>query len=175
MRTALRKSVRVMAFAAIFLSLMGVAPAQPEDQVGVGRTITVAADETRGDIACFQCFVYVRGTVRGDIADFGGRVAVEGKVTGDVAAFWGDVRLGDSAQVGGDVTALGGVVKRSPGAAVHGDLASFGRGQAIVVLIIALASFVLVLGLVVWLVVWLVRRPGAPQAQPMVRGPDNSA
>ena len=175
MGAALRKLVKAMGFAAILLGLMGAAQAQSEDQASFGHTIMVTPDETRGNIACFHCSVYVRGTVKGDIAAFDGRIAVEGTVTGDMAAFWGDVRLGDSAQVGGDIAVFGGAVKRSPGAAVHGQVASFGRGQAIAFMIFVLASFVLVIGLLVWLVVWLLRRPSEPLARPVTRGPNHSS
>lgn len=159
-----------LAFAATgFLGLASLSFAQDNDDVAIGRTITVAPNETRGDIACVHCSVYVRGLVKGDIAVFDGRIVIEGVVTGDVALAWGNLRLGDGAQVGGDVAAFGGEVKRSPSATVRGDQASFPRGKFMVAAIFALACFGAVIVLILWLLMWLFQR-GRPGPAPQVAG-----
>ncbi|MGZ4818142.1 MAG: hypothetical protein ACXVZJ_05925, partial [Terriglobales bacterium] len=62
MKPSLRRTF--LAFAAVvFLGLASLSFAQDNDEVAIGRTITVAPNETRGDIACVHCSVYVRGTV----------------------------------------------------------------------------------------------------------------
>ncbi|MGZ4820999.1 MAG: hypothetical protein ACXVZR_09375 [Terriglobales bacterium] len=166
MKPSLRRTF--LAFAAVvFLGLASLSFAQDNDEVAIGRTITVAPNETRGDIACVHCSVYVRGTVKGDVAVLDGRIVIEGVVTGDVALAWGNLRLGDGAQVGGDVAAFGGDVKRSPSASVRGDQASFPRGKLLVAAIFALACFGAVIVLIIWLFVWLFQRGRsgpAPQA-----------
>jgi hypothetical protein len=168
MTPSLRKTARVIAAGIVFFSLTAVALAQG-DQVAIGRTITVAPGETRGDIACLHCSVYVRGAVKGDIAVLWGRVVIEGTVTGDVALIGGDLRIGDGAQVGGDVAIVGGQLKKSPSAAVRGEQASFTRRQLIVGTIFALACMGVVIALFVLLMVWLFRRRRAVPAQQVVR------
>ena len=166
MKAAWHKCAPVMACIAVLLGLSGVGLAQG-DQVGFGRAITVEPGETRGDISCFDCAVYVRGMVKGDIAVFGGRVVLEGTVTGDVALFWGDVHMDDNAQVRGDVAVFGGALKKSPSATIGGDQASFSREQAIAGAIIALALMGGAIGLLVWLIASR-RQPTVP-GQPIAR------
>ena len=146
----------LIAAGALILALAPTAVAQQTDQerVEFGRNITVASGESVGDVSCFNCSVYVRGTVNGDIAVFGGRVVVEGKVKSDIAVFWGTVRLEDGAQAGGDVAVFGGAIKRAPTASVHGEIVSFGRGWVLLPVVI----FVVIIWLVVALVVWLITR-----------------
>ncbi len=168
MTTTLRKSAQAMAVILLLLGLARPAPAQ-EDQVGFARTITVAPGETRGDIACMRCSVYVRGTVKGDIAAIDGRVVIEGTVTGDTALVWGDIRLGDAAHVGGDIAVFGGVVKRSPTATLRGDVAEFTRKQAMAGIFFSLAGCLIFFALLVWLVVWLIRRGRTAPVQQVVR------
>ena len=167
--TATLRKMRVTAVLIAFVCLAGVAVAQEGDQVAIGRTITVAPGETRGDIACVRCSVYVRGTVKGDIAVMSGRIVIDGAVTGDVAIFWGDVRIGEGASVGGDIAAMGAEVKRSPTATVRGSVATISRGQALAGMIVALACTIAALGLFIWLLIWLVRRRRAVPAQPVAR------
>ncbi len=163
MNSALRGVVVALVIVACGVS----AHAQEKDNdiAGIGRSITIAPGETRGDVACVHCTVYVRGTVKGDIAVFDGRVVVDGEVTGDIALFWGIVRVGDNARVGGDVAVAGGELKKSPTASVHGQQATFTRGQMIVGAIFALVGFAVIIALIVWLLVLLFRRNRVPQQQ----------
>jgi|ERR1043165_4994885 len=141
------------------------ASAEENDIAAVGRSITVAPGETRGDIACVHCTVYVRGTVKGDIAVFDGRIVVDGEVTGDIALFWGMVRLGDNSQVGGDIAVAGGELKKSPTASVHGQQVNFSRGQMVVGAVFAFVGLLVAIALIIWLIVVLFRRGRAPQQQ----------
>ena len=160
-----RKMGRVMAAGIVFFCLSAALSAQENDEVGIGRTITVAPGETRGDIACAHCTVYVRGTVKGDIAVFDGRAVIEGQVTGDLAVFWGDIRLADSSKVGGDIAVFGGVVKKSPTAVAGHDQAALTKEQ-----VILLGIFILVCtGGLIALVVWLVVRRRTTPVQPVAR------
>ena len=169
MTATLRKSAPGIAVVLLLLGLARPASAQG-DQVGFARAITVAPGETRGDIACMRCSVYVRGTVKGDIAAIDGQVIIEGTVTGDTALVWGDIRLGDAAHVGGDIAVFGGAVKRSPTATVRGDVAEFTRKQAMAAILFSLAVCFILFALLVWLVVWLIRRGRtAPVQQQVVR------
>lgn len=136
------------------LSTAALAQKSDDDRVEFGRNITVPPGQTSGDIACFNCSVYVRGRVNGDIAVFGGRVVIEGSVRSDIAVFWGTVRLEDGAQAGGDVAVFGGTIKRAPTATIHGSVASFGRGWVL----LPVGMLVVVVWLIVALIVWLVTR-----------------
>jgi cytoskeletal protein CcmA (bactofilin family) len=144
------------AFATVILTLSvsSAALTQQSDreQVEFGRNITVEAGHNTGDVSCFNCSVYVRGSVNGDIAVFGGRVVIEGNVKSDIAVFWGTVRLEDGAQVGGDVAVFGGNIRRAPTAAVHGEVVSLGRGWVLLPVLIMVAIAWLLLALIVWLV-----------------------
>jgi len=134
------------------LSTAARAKKPDQDRVEFGHNITVAPGQSVGDISCFNCSVYVRGTVNGDIAVFGGRVVLEGKVKSDIAVFWGTVRLEDGAQAGGDVAVFGGAVRKAPTAAVHGDVTSFGRGWVLLPVLVLVAIVWLMVVLIVWLV-----------------------
>jgi len=165
MRTVSRVSgCTILAFLLTF-AIPGAAFAQQGDQdrVEFGRNITVEAGQTSGDISCFNCSVYVRGTVNGDIAVFGGRVVVEGKVKSDIAVFWGTVRLEDGAQAGGDVAAFGGAIRRAPTAAIHGEVVSFGRGWVLLPVLILVVIVWLIVALIVWLVTRNRRAPAPGQ------------
>ena len=152
----------------LVLTLTTAALAQKTDgdRAEFGRNITVEAGQTSGDIACFNCSVYVRGRVNGDIAVFGGRVVVEGSVKGDIAVFWGNVRVEDGAQTGGDVAVFGGNLRRAPTAAVRGDVVSFGRGWVLLPVIVLVVIVWLLVALIVWLVTHNRRAPGAAAGQP---------
>ncbi len=163
MKPALRSVV--VALVVVICGVAASAQDKNNDVAAIGRSITVAPGETRGDIACVHCTVYVRGTVKGDIAIFDGRLVVDGTVTGDIALFWGIVRIGDNAQVGGDIAVAGGELKKSPTASIHGDQANFTRSQVIVGAVFALIGFAVMIALLVWLVVFLFRRSRAPQQQ----------
>jgi hypothetical protein len=130
-----------------------------DDRVEFGRNITVAPGQSVGDIACFNCSVYVRGRVNGDIAVFGGRVVIEGSVRSDIAVFWGTVRLEDGAQAGGDVAVFGGTIRRAPTATIHGSVASFGRGWVLLPVVVLVAIVWLIVALIVWLVTRSRRAP----------------
>jgi hypothetical protein len=161
-----RSPVRISFCAAVLASIVTfpavcTAQASEPDRVEFGRNITVAPGQTTGDISCFDCSVYVRGTVNGDIAVFGGRVVVEGKVKSDIAVFWGTVRLEDGAQAGGDVAIFGGTLKRAPTATVHGDVVSFGRVWVLLPVLVLVVIVWLVIALIVWLVTRN-RRAGTP-------------
>ena len=94
----LLKTALVFVVLLLGLSLPGVAQ-NAEDRAEFGRNITVEQGQNAGDIACFNCSVYVRGNANGDIAVFAGRVVVEGKVKGDVAVFWGNVRIEEAVKL----------------------------------------------------------------------------
>jgi len=146
----------------LVLSAAAFAQKSDEDRVEFGRNITVPEGQTAGDISCFNCSVYVRGTVNGDIAVFGGRVVVEGSVKHDIAVFWGTVRLADGAEAGGDVAVFGGAIKRAPTAMIHGETVAFGRVWAL----LPVGIVVVIVWLIIALIVWLVtrnRRIPAPQ------------
>lgn len=167
-----RRTTSIILAGLVCFGLGAIALAQqPGDEVGYGRTITVPAGETHGDITCFDCTVYVRGTVAGDVAVFGGQAVIEGTITGDVAVFWGDIRLGDGAHIGGDADALGGSVKRSPTAAVKGDAVSFGRGTFMAGSILGLAITAALVFLFIWLLIWLFRRNRTVPMQPVAQRP----
>jgi hypothetical protein len=156
-------STLILTFA---FSIAALAQKSDDDRVEFGRNITVAPGQSVGDIACFNCSVYVRGRVNGDIAVFGGRVVVEGSVKSDIAVFWGTVRLEDGAQAGGDVAVFGGAIKRAPTAAIHGSVASFGRGWVL----LPVGVLVVIVWLIVALIVWLVTRSRrAPAREQTVR------
>ena len=165
-----RAAIRIT-LAALVVTLVLATAAFPqksdEDRVEFGHNITVQEGQTAGDISCFNCSVYVRGTVNGDIAVFGGRVVVEGSVKHDIAVFWGTVRLEDGAQAGGDVAVFGGAIRRAPTATIHGDTVSFGRVWAL----LPVGIVVVIVWLIIALIVWLVTRnrrapvPGQPVRQ----------
>jgi len=162
-----RAVTRIMLSAVILtlaLSTVAVAQKPDEDRVEFGHNITVDAGQSVGDISCFNCSVYVRGTVNGDIAVFGGRVVVEGSVKSDIAVFWGTVRLEDGAQAGGDVAVFGGAIRRAPTAAIHGEVVSFGRGWVLLPVVVLVAIVWLIIALIVWLVTRNRRAPAPPQA-----------
>jgi hypothetical protein len=154
-----QKLMRSFLPAVIFFALAAQAQKVDEDRAEFGRNITVEAGQTSGDVACFNCSVYVRGRVNGDIAVFGGRVVVEGSVKGDIAVFWGNVRVEDGAQTGGDVAVFGGNLRRAPSAAVRGDVVSFGRGWVLLPVIVMVAIVWLIVALIVWLVTHNRRAP----------------
>jgi len=154
------------AFLFVMLACSAVAQPVDQDRVEFGRNITIEAGQSSGDISCFNCSVYVRGTVNGDIAVFGGRVVVEGKVKRDIAVFWGTVRLEDGAQAGGDVAVFGGALKRAPTASVHGDVVSLGRGWVIIPVVVLVMIFWLAIALIVWLVTRSRRPAVGPAGQP---------
>jgi cytoskeletal protein CcmA (bactofilin family) len=167
MPSRLRVAVRISLAACsliLILSITALAQQSDQDRVEFGRNITVAAGQSAGDISCFNCSVYVRGTVNGDIAVFGGRVVVEGKVKSDIAVFWGTVRLEDGAQAGGDVAVFGGAIKRAPTATIHGEVVSFGRGWIVLPVVVLVAIIWLIIALVVWLVTRNRRTPAPGQA-----------
>jgi len=155
-----------MLLAVIAFSTFALAQQADQDRVEFGRNITIEAGQSSGDISCFNCSVYVRGTVNGDIAVFGGRVVVEGKVRSDIAVFWGTVRLEDGAQAGGDVAVFGGALKRAPAASVHGDVVSLGRGWVIIPVIVLVMIFWLIIALIVWLITRGRRPAVGPAGQP---------
>jgi cytoskeletal protein CcmA (bactofilin family) len=166
MPSRLRVAVRIsLAALTLTLALPPAAIAQQanQDRVEFGRNITIDAGQSAGDISCFNCSVYVRGTVNGDIAVFGGRVVVEGKVKSDIAVFWGTVRLEDGAQAGGDVAVFGGAIRRAPSATIHGDVVSFGRGWVLLPVLVLVALVWLIVALVVWLVTRNRRAPAPGQ------------
>ena len=165
-----RSAIRTMLAAIAVTLVLGVATfaqKSDEDRVEFGHNITVQEGQTAGDISCFNCSVYVRGTVNGDIAVFGGRVIIEGSVKHDIAVFWGTVRLEDGAAAVGDVAVFGGAIKRAPTATIHGDTIAFGRVWAL----LPVGVVVVVVWLIIALIVWLVTRnrrapvPGQPVRQ----------
>ncbi|HYN14438.1 MAG TPA: polymer-forming cytoskeletal protein [Terriglobales bacterium] len=147
-------------------SATALAQKPDDDRVEFGRNITVAPGQSVGDIACFNCSVYVRGRVNGDIAVFGGRVVVEGSVKSDIAVFWGTVRLEDGAQAGGDVAVFGGTIKRAPTATIRGSVASFGRGWVLLPVVVLVMIVWLIVALIVWLVTRGRRAPMGAARQP---------
>lgn len=165
-RAAIRTTLAALVVTLV-LSAAAFAQKSDEDRVEFGRNITVQEGQTTGDISCFNCSVYVRGTVNGDIAVFGGRVVVEGSVKHDIAVFWGTVRLEDGAEAGGDVAVFGGAIKRAPTATIHGDTVAFGRVWAL----LPVGIVVVIVWLIIALIVWLVTRnrrvpaPGQPVRQ----------
>jgi len=169
MSTRSRAAIRIrLAVFVVSLALATTVFAQKsdEDRVEFGHNITVQEGQTAGDISCFNCSVYVRGTVNGDIAVFGGRVVVEGSVKHDIAVFWGTVRLEDGAEAGGDVAVFGGTIKRASTATVHGDTVSFGRVWALLPVGIVVAIVWLIIALIVWLIA---RNRRAPVPEQPVR------
>ncbi|MGC2323115.1 MAG: polymer-forming cytoskeletal protein [Terriglobales bacterium] len=164
-RAAVRISLAGLILTLVFSSA-ALAQQADQDRVEFGRNINVKAGQSTGDISCFNCSVYVRGTVNGDIAVFGGRVVVEGKVKSDIAVFWGTVRLEDGAQAGGDVAVFGGALKRAPTASVHGDVVSLGRGWVIIPVVVLVAIAWLIIALIVWLVTRGRRAPVGAAGQP---------
>mgnify|MGYP005812158135 CR=1 FL=1 len=146
------------------LCISAIAQQTDQDRAQFGRNITVEPGQSSGDIACFNCSVYVRGTVKGDVAVFGGRLAVDGAVQGDVAVFWGDARLAEGSSVGGDMAVLGGRIIRAPTAVIRGETARLGRGWIFIPLIFA----ILVIGAIMAFIVWLVTRsrPAGPVGAP---------
>ncbi len=161
---------RGIALAALILTLAlstgALAQQADQERVEFGHNITVEPGQSTGDVSCFNCSVYVRGTVNGDIAVFGGRVVVEGKVKSDIAVFWGTVRVEDGAQVGGDVAAFGGAIRRAPTAAIHGEVVSFGRGWVLLPVIVMVVIVWLIVALIVWLVTRGRRAPIGAAGQP---------
>ena len=155
----------ILAALITIVSFVTAALAQKEnqDRAEFGRNITVEPGQSAGDIACFNCSVYVRGDVNGDVAVFAGRVVVEGKVKGDVAVFWGNVRVEDGGQIGGDVAVFGGTLRRAPNAVIHGSVASFGRGWVVVPALVMVAIVWLMVALVVWLIMRNRRTPAPRQ------------
>jgi hypothetical protein len=149
-RTAARITFTTVILA-LALSTAGLAQQADQERVEFGRNITVEPGQSTGDVSCFNCSVYVRGTVNGDIAVFGGRVVVEGKVKSDIAVFWGTVRLEDGARAGGDVAVFGGAIRRAPTAAIHGEVVSFGRGWVLLPVVVLVVIVWLIIALVVWL------------------------
>ena len=147
-------------------STAALAQKTDEDRAEFGHNITIQAGETSGDIACFNCSVYVRGRVNGDIAVFGGRVVVEGSVKRDIAVFWGNVRIEDGGQAGGDIAVFGGNIRRAPTAAVHGQVVSFGRGWVLLPVIVLVVIVWLLVALIVWLVTYNRRASMGAAGQP---------
>ena len=165
-RAAIRITLAALVVTLV-LATAAFAQKSDEDRVEFGHNITVQEGQTAGDISCFNCSVYVRGTVSGDIAVFGGRVVVEGSVKHDIAVFWGTVRLEDGAEAGGDVAVFGGTIKKAATATIHGDTVSFGRVWAL----LPVGIVVVIAWLIIALIVWLVTRnrrapvPGQPVRQ----------
>jgi len=150
-RAAVRTTLAALVVTLV-LSVAAFAQKSDEDRVEFGRNITIQEGQTAGDISCFNCSVYVRGTVNGDIAVFGGRVVVEGSVKHDIAVFWGTVRLEDGAEAGGDVAVFGGTIKKTATATIHGDTVAFGRVWALLPVGVVVAIVWLIIALIVWLV-----------------------
>jgi hypothetical protein len=157
-------SMRRLLFAVVLVAVASPALARSnhsshsgQDRVSVfGRDVTVAEEDTAGDIACVFCTVHIHGAVRGDVAVLFGNVTVdEGRnIAGDVAILGGDLRLGEGAAVGGDVAIAAGNANLASGATIHGQQAVLpGR----VWLLAPLAPLLILAGLI-WLVVWIVRR-----------------
>jgi len=161
-RAAVRTTLAALV-ATLALSVAAFAQKSDEDRVEFGRNINVQEGQTAGDISCFNCSVYVRGTVNGDIAVFGGRVVVEGTVKHDIAVFWGTVRLEDGAEAGGDVAVFGGTIKKAATATIHGDTVSFGRVWALLPVGVVVVIAWLIIALIVWLVTRNRRAPVPPQ------------
>ena len=159
-------SIALLIFLLLAFSASVPAQSAEGDRVEFGRNITIEPGQSTGDISCFNCSVYVRGTANGDIAVFGGRVVVEGKVKGDIAVFWGTVRLEEGAQTGGDVAAFGGSIRRAPTAAIRGDVVSFGRGWILLPVLVLVVILWLLIAIIVWLVSRGRRAPAGAARQP---------
>jgi hypothetical protein len=153
----------IRAAACSVLLLMGNYAAASTDpsQFQMGHDIHVAADQTTGDLACFNCSIYIRGKTSGDAFVLNGDVVVEpgGQLAGDVSTLRGDVRVADGGQIGGDVATVAGTVRRQPSALIGGDVAALnGIGWVFLVFLVPLA----ILGGVIALIVWLVQRNRQP-------------
>ncbi len=138
------------------------------DRASFGSDITIAEDETAGDIACAFCEVHIHGDVKGDVAVAFGKIEVDAgrNISGDVASLGADLNLGSGSWVGGDVAIAAGDVKAGPGAMIHGSSAV---SPSKVWLLLPFAPFLILIG-IIWLIVWLVRRnryqfPAYPQGR----------
>lgn len=143
--------------AAIFL-LVALTPAARADQgrTTFGGDITVAEDETAGDIACVFCSVHIQGDVKGDVAVLFGSVTVDPthSISGDVAMLGGDLNLAPESEVGGNVAIMAGNANLAPEATIRGDRTVMsGKGW----LLVPFAPLLILIG-IIWLIVHMVRR-----------------
>jgi hypothetical protein len=114
----------LLAHALLFLAAVGPTIARADNgRVSFGSDITVAQDESAGDIACAFCSVRVHGNVKGDLACAFCSVSVDGNqtISGDVAMLGGDLNLREEAEVGGDVNIVAGQTNLAAGASIHGS------------------------------------------------------
>ena len=131
------------------------------DVVHIGKSISVAPNETVGDAVCVGCSIRMNGRATGDLVAVGGGIQVEGNVQGDVVAVAGHLRLGSNAFVHGDAVAVGGTLQRDPGSRVNGTvtnprtpmMAGVG-GMAMLLLVPFLGA--LAAGIVLSILCWLI-------------------
>jgi hypothetical protein len=144
----------------VFLSTISATAlyASDGDQVRVGQGITIAEDESAGDVVCVGCSIRIEGSC-GDVVAIGGSITIDGDVRGDAVAIGGAVRLGENASVNGDVTTVGGRLQRHPNATVKGSVTA----QSGVLVLLGLVFIPLVpVVLIVALIVWLLNRNRRP-------------
>jgi hypothetical protein len=114
----------VVAFALI-APLALTTPAMAEDDVGdqvvlTGR-VTIASEESAGNVVVFHGPVRIEGEVRDSMVVFDGRVTISGTVGDDVVVFNGEATVSEGARIGGDLVTLR-RANVSPGAEVEGDV-----------------------------------------------------
>jgi hypothetical protein len=147
----------LLASALLLLTAVGPTLARADnDRVSFGSNITVAEDESAGDIACAFCTVRVHGSVKGDLACAFCSVSVDDNqaISGDVAMLGGDLDLRKEAEVGGDVNIVAGQTNLASGASIHGSRKVLpGR-----LWLLLPFSPLLILGGIIWLIVYLVQR-----------------
>ena len=126
--------------------------AKDNDQVAVGKSITVGQDESAGDVVCIGCSIHMAGSC-GEVVAIGGSIDVDGDVNGDAVAVFGSLRLNEDASVAGDAIAVGGRVLRHPNATVKGEVSvRSGLPLLLGVVVVPLLPLILIIALIVWLV-----------------------
>jgi len=123
-----RAALAVSAFATLLVSpavalAQGASVIEPEDQIVLAGSVTVARGQRVGEVVVFSGGATVHGVATGDVVVLEGPITVTGQVDGSVIAADGVVRLAGSARVGGDVFSSETIVTR-PGARVGGDARS---------------------------------------------------
>ena len=93
------------------------------DRAVTGGAVVVRSGEHVGDVTATGAITVERGAwVQGDVTSQGGDIDIAGHVSGSVTSLTGNIRLGESADIGGPVVAPFGEVARTAGAQVQGQV-----------------------------------------------------
>jgi hypothetical protein len=122
----MRMTVALVAIVLMTALAAPAADAAPRDEVVISGVVTVARDQTLGDVVVIDGPVDIAGHVTGDVVVVNGVVTIAGTVDGDVVTVVKRARLLPGARVGGDLHYGEKKPVISPGARVEGEVSHGG-------------------------------------------------